>query len=464
MAEAKKLTDSRITALKRRSARYEVWDGEGFGVRVTPHGSKSFVWVYHFEGRPRRMTFGTYPQMTLADARVALSNARKALERGEDPGKRAVEGRQAERDAPTVDELCAEYLERHAKRKKKKRSADEDERQINRDVLPRWRGRKAKDITRRDVVAVLDAVVDRGAPVAANRLQALLSKLFRFAVDRGVVEHSPAEGIGRQHKERPRERALSADEIKAAWQALDRSTMELNLRRAAKLMLATAQRKSEVLGMREREIDRGAGLWTIPSERSKNGLPHVVPLSPLALSIIGEPAADEQNGSESKTEWIFPSTRTGEPYRGPSLDHAVRDLFVPRGRHKQKSGDPPPTKPVLANATLWERRQALEAQGKGKGNPEWDEITKQLEAEHWTPHDLRRTASTRMRELGVTRDDVGLVLNHRDKSVTGRVYDKYDGLEEKRRALALWSRRLEQIIRGDPAGSNVVQMPAAANA
>src|SRR3954469_2389237 len=123
-----KLTDRSIAALKPRGARYEVWDEgrKGFGVRVTPRGVKSFVWVYHFAGKPRRLTLGKYPALGLADAGVKLADAKHLLERGEDPGKLAVEERAVERKAETVEQLVTDYLERYAK--PRKRSASEDER------------------------------------------------------------------------------------------------------------------------------------------------------------------------------------------------------------------------------------------------------------------------------------------------------------------------------------------------
>jgi integrase len=457
MKAAPKLTDSRIAALKPRQERYEVWapNGGGFGVRVSPRGVKSFVLLYRRKGgggKARRLTLGNYPAMSLADANLAASNAHKALERGEDPAATKVTENRADRAAKTIAQLAADYLERHAR--PKKRSAAEDERRLNKDVLPFWRDRKVKAITLEDCVELLDRVTDRGAPVSANRLHALLVKLFKFARKRGVIKLSPYDataGAERPHTERPRKRELSAEEIAIAWAALDRSTMEQNLRRAARLKLTTAQRRAEVLGMQESEIDRSAALWTIPGARTKNGHAHIVPLSPLALEIIGPPPKAGEGEEADKPRWTFPSPRTGEPYRGPSLDHAVRDLFIPRERSKNRKSRKQKGAPIppLANVALLMKRDALEVKGKREGDPEWEEITKQIDAERWTPHDLRRTAATRMRELGITRDDVKLVLNHTDPSVTGRVYDQWHGLAEKRRALAAWAVWLERIISGE---------------
>ena len=111
-----RLTDRSIEALRPRAARYEIWDDarKGFGVRVSPRGGKSFVWVYHHEGRPRRLTFGTYPRLSLADAGVKLAEAKNLLAKGIDPGSRAVAERDAERHAETINELVASYLDRYA--------------------------------------------------------------------------------------------------------------------------------------------------------------------------------------------------------------------------------------------------------------------------------------------------------------------------------------------------------------
>src|SRR5205814_8607424 len=160
-----RLTDRSIEALRQKATRYEVWDEarKGFGVRVTPRGVKSFVWVYHFENRPRRLTFGTYPRLSLAGAGVKLAEAKNILAKGIDPGSSAV----AERHAETVEDLVSSYLERYAR--VRKRSASEDERILRKDALSRWAGRKVKDITRGDIVRLLNEIVDRGAPIPANR-------------------------------------------------------------------------------------------------------------------------------------------------------------------------------------------------------------------------------------------------------------------------------------------------------
>jgi len=407
-----KLTDRSLEALRPRAARYEVWDDarKGFGVRITPRGVKSFVWVYHFGGKPRRLTFGTYPRLTLADAGVKLAEAKQLLDAGVDPGSRVVAERAAERGAETVEELVAAYLDRYAR--PRKRSAAEDERILRKDVLSRWSNFKAKDITRRDIVKLLNEIVDRGAPIQANRTLTILRRMFKFAVGQAILDVSPCDQVEAPSSENERNRALSENEIRLLWHALDTASMEPNARRILRLMLATGQRKGEVMGIHAQEIDYDKGLWVLPGTRAKNGREHLIPLSEAALRVLAEAPANE-NG------YLFPSKLTGQPYRGQSIDHATRYLFDPRPiskakKRSQKKTQPPPL------AGLMER---------------------------FTPHDLRRTVATRMRELGISRGDVKMVLNHVETDVTAR-YDRYDGLAEKRRALDLWARRLEQIISG----------------
>jgi hypothetical protein len=173
-----RFTDRSIASLKPKAARYEVWeDGRtGFGVRVAPGGRKSWIYMYRFGGKARRMTFGPYPKVSLADARVQFAEAKRKLDIGIDPGAEAVNARHAERRAETVQELVDEYLAKWAR--SRKRSAAEDERCLNSDVLPYWKHRKAKSITRREVIVCLDRVTVRKlchVPFASSRTTALPS-------------------------------------------------------------------------------------------------------------------------------------------------------------------------------------------------------------------------------------------------------------------------------------------------
>src|SRR5205085_6249543 len=134
-----------------------------------------------------------------------------------------------ERHAETINELVASYLDRYARVRKP--SAAEDQRILRKDVLPRWARRKAKDITRRDIVRLLNEIVDRGAPIQANRTLTILRRMFRFAVGQAIIEASPCDQVEAPSAENDRDRALSEGEIRLLWQTLDTASMEPNARR-----------------------------------------------------------------------------------------------------------------------------------------------------------------------------------------------------------------------------------------
>ncbi len=393
-----RFTDKFIDALRPKTERFEKWEGGGFGIRVSPRGGKAWIWVYHFDGRPRRMTLGAYPALGLADARIKVGEARKLLECGIDPGDREVQRRKAERVAETMAELAEAYLEKWAR--PRKRSAAEDERILRKDVLPAWGRRKAKDIARRDVITLLDKIVERGSPIAANRTLAVVRRMFGWALSRDIVSANPCAGVKAPGQETRRDRVLIVDEIASLWRALDNPELAISktIRLALKLQLATGQRKGEVVGAEWAEFDLDEKVWTIPAGRAKNKLAHRVPLSPLALSVLRAANIEQQKGAAlDAPSWLFPSPRTGSPVTGPAVDHAMRN-----------------------------NRDAL-----GTGDA--------------TPHDLRRTAASHMTSIGISRLVVSKILNHAEPGVTA-VYDRHSYDREKRAALDAWSSRLEEII------------------
>lgn len=402
-----KLTDVQLRNLKPRKTRYEVWEdnGRGFGVRVTPRGTKSFIFLYRYGGKPRRLTLGTYPAMSLAEARKKHAEAWEMLTKGTDPGAQVVAERQEERRAPTVAELVVEYLERWAK--PRKRSWMADKRVLEKEVLPVWGRLKAKDLTRRDVIRLLDRILERNAPIQANRTFAIIRRMFNFAVERDLIAASPCVRVKAPAPENQRDRVLSAEEIRLLWQALEGEAMsrvDPLIKLALKLELVTAQRKSECCTAAWVDLDLEEGWWTIPGDLtplrrqhgvetglSKNRLPHRVPLSPLAREILLT-----ARSLAGDSPWVFPSFRTKGPITPAAINHAVR-------LHRERLGI------------------------------------------DFVPHDLRRTAASHMTSMGIPRLVVSKILNHVERGVTA-VYDRYSYDREKRQALEAWARRLQSII------------------
>lgn len=399
-----KFTDKAIAALKPKAERYEVWEGNGFGCRVTPRSVKSWVWLYRFQGKPRRMTFGTYPAMSLATARVKLAEAKKALTEDKDPGASQVVARQAERAAETVAELAADYLKKHAR--EKKRSAAEDERILCKDIVPAWGRRKTKEIRRRDVIALLDRIVERGAPIQANRTLAVVRKMFNWAISRDIVETNPCHMVKAPGKETRRDRVLGTEEARELWDSLKEAPMSDAIRLALQLQLVTAQRKGEIIAAEWCDIDLKEAIWTIPPEKAKNGMSHRVPLSPLALQLL-----EDIKAASGDARWLFPSPRGDKPITAPAVDYALR----------------------RSRGTIGVRNV--------------------------TPHDLRRTAASHMTGMGIARLTVAKILNHAEAGITA-VYDRHSYDREKRHALEAWAARLEEIISGNAFTDNVVPLAA----
>ncbi len=403
-----KFTDRSINALRPKGERYEVWeDGRtGFGVRVAPSGRVTWTYLYRFNGKARRMTLGTYPHLSLANARVKHAEAKRRLAAGRDPGVEMVEARRAERQAETVQDLVDEFLEKYSR--PRKRTADEDERCLKKDVLPYWGGQKAKSITRRDAIVLLDTIVDRGSPIMANRTLAVARRVFAFGVERDILEANPLLGIKPPAKEIRRDRILSDEEIMKFWSGLDRASMSEPVRLALKLLLITIQRRSEVVEATWPEFDMRNRIWVIGADRTKNGIAHTVPLSEPALEVL-----DRIKAIGGDSRWLFPSGRLEDR---------------PIGRR-------------LINHCLTANRETIEVN-------------------NLRPHDLRRTGARQMTAMGIPRLVVSKILNHADREVTG-VYDRHSYDAEKHQALETWGQRLEEIVSGRAATAvgNVVELP-----
>jgi len=390
-----KFTDKSIQALKPKKERYEVWDDgkRGFGIRVTPRGIKSFVWLYRFEKKTKRLTLGTYPKMSLYDAGKLLAEAKAKLNQEIDPGNELVQSRKEHRNAILIEDLVKDYLARHAR--PNKRSASEDERILNKDVLPRWGKRKAISISKREVISLLDEILERGAPIGANRTLACIRKMFNWSISRDILESNPCLSVKSPSTENRRDRVLTQEEIGIFWHTLPQTFMSPLIRLALKFQLVTAQRKGEVISATHSQFDLLKKIWIIPASNSKNRQAHRVPLSKLACEIYLQ-----IKSISSTSPFLFPSVKIDQAIRGSSVDHALR-----KNRH------------ILGVRDI-------------------------------APHDFRRTAASNMASFGINRLVLSKVLNHVDHSVTS-IYDRYSYDNEKREALEKWGRFLEQLINED---------------
>jgi integrase len=369
----------------------------------------------------------------LETARGKFDVARKKVKNGIDPMTEKEEKAEERRKTPTVTDLVDDYIKLHAKRFK--RSWEKDEQILNRDVVPLWGKKKAVDITKRNVLHLLEGIIDRGAPAMANNCFQIVRKMFNFAVERDILPLSPCTGIKLPSPKLTRERTLNEVEIKAMWGNLDKCAMSDEIRRSLKLILVTAQRPGEVIGMHTNEIDDR--WWTIPPERAKNGKTHRVYLTDTALELVGDlEVIDEETGKAKPKGFIFPT-----PHKKKERAIAPQALIVAVIR-------------ALASPALDE-----------KGNPVKDENGKpmtenKLDIDHFTPHDLRRTAATFMAQAGEMDEVIDAILNHAKQGVI-KVYNQYRYDKEKQAALESWERKLTSIITGKGAG-NVISIATAA--
>jgi integrase len=233
--------------------------------------------MYRHQGRQRWYTIGTYPPLSLAEARKIAKRKLADVQKGGDPATEAIEERKALEGRDTFAWLAGLYLEKHARPFKRASSVREDERNISRELLPLWGSRKATDISRADVITLIEDVAERPAKVQANRVLALISKIFNFGIQRDLVQNNPAHKVAKPGSEHERERTLKPEELRAVWNALAAEPRHFEI--MFKLSLLTGQRPGEVRGMTWPEIDLKGGWWTIPRERTKNKMTHRVPLT-----------------------------------------------------------------------------------------------------------------------------------------------------------------------------------------
>lgn len=410
----KELTVTMVSRLKapiEKGGRLWIADSlvPGFGVRVTDKGSKTYVLRTRYPGEASasRREIGKVGEIELTDARDKARGWLKLVSEGKNPAlveskKRNV---QIERDATTVNALLNAFVKRHVS---KLRSEDQITAALDRYVRPRIGDTSIYDLKRRQIVEMLDAVEDKAGPVMADRVLAHVRKAFNWQAARDDDFLSPiVRGMARtKPKERARQRVLTDDEIRDIWQALETAEVPSCYPRFVKMLLLTMTRRNESADMNASEIE--GDLWTIPGERYKNKLDHVVPLSLNAKALVGA----EPKG------FVFSTTDGRRPFSGFSKAKISLDSEIAKGRKK-------------------------EGRAKMPG---------------WTLHDLRRTARTLMSRAKVPEDHAERAMGHVIAGVRG-TYDRYSFLDEKREAFQKLADLVAVIL--TPPADNVVLLAGA---
>jgi integrase len=411
------LTDAAVRRLKPPSkGQVDHFDQgyPGLALRISYGGRRTWFFFNRWDGKLHRARLGTYPAMSLAEARDAWREAREKTDRGIDPSFRKPKDVNS-----TVEGIADEFLKRHVANLKP-RTIEEYTRPVEKLIKPQWGHRAPKDITRADILALLDDVAEKSGPIAANRTLSLVRKFWNWAVERGIVDSSPAGAIKPYAKERSRDRVLTDDEIAHLWPALDE--MGYPFGDFMKVLTLTAQRRQEVATMQWTDIDLSADppTWTLPRSATKGDREHVVPLSEQVVAVLSDVPRFKANA------YIF-TTKPGRPISGFSK----------------------------AKATV--NRKALEAAQKAaKEDGEDPEAVTALPA--WRMHDLRRTAASNMARMGFPPHVVAAVLNHSPGSTQGvtAIYNRYAYADEKAAALTAWARHVTSIL--EPSDENIVEL------
>jgi integrase len=291
----KKLTDADVKSLKApEHGRIELRDSDvrGLAIRVTERGAKSWVlWYWNPAAkRKRRLTLGEYPAISLAKARELARKHKNTIAEGGDPAvaKQIATTQQAPK---TVGEAMALYVEES--KRNKQRSWKNKMWLARKHLLPVWRSRLLQDITRANVVELLNRIAraeHRGRPTkgtAANRVASLLSGLFSWAISQALCDVNPVRDTRRPTEEQPREFTLPGDQVRKIWRVV-KTLEDARVRDFYRLTFLTCGRRGEVLGMRWDDLDLDEGVWTVPRARTKNKQVWRVPLTSTALSLLRE--------------------------------------------------------------------------------------------------------------------------------------------------------------------------------
>ena len=419
-----------------------LWDEDvaGFGLKITPAGSKVFIYQYRL-ARPgeaertaaKRYTIGKFGPITPDQARKRAKELAALVLQGIDPRQREIDAIAAQDEAARAkaerkrlegellfEKVAERWLEHYEDEKGRRASTVGHASQIVRTHLkPALTGKALPHITRADLQAIIDGIPVKHRAVR-RAVYAYASVLFGWALKRGDITDNPITTLAKPEAPKARDRVLTDDEMAAVWKAA--LTLDAPFGPFFRLAILTGQRRSEVAGMNWAELDRATATWTIPANRAKNGVAHIVPLADSAIAELDALSLTAQVKAEAEAP---------DPKRWPKVG-----IVMPTSRKTAITGF---TKPKAA---------LDEAIAKAnEGTP----------LAPWRLHDLRRTLATGLQRIGVRWEVTEAVLNHVSgaKSGVAGIYQRHDWADEKRAALAGWAAHLKEIITNQAEASNV---------
>lgn len=391
------LTHRAVEAMRPGSEAYRVSDIRcpGLGIRVAASGTKSWEAVYRIRGTStvKRKALGSFPSVTLEDARSRAAALTSAAQMGKDLLEQEAQARAELASRTTVGNLIDEYVRRACG---KLRTRHEISLRLKR-ALSSLTEKPAEDVKRRDLRKLLDAVSDRGAPREAEKQRQSIGAMFNWATSQDIVSTSPIRGLKAYSSGEARDRVLTPEEIRIFWNWLDFADLTVDMADALRLQLCLGARIGETAGMRAEELNSTNWQWTLPAARSKNKKVRITPIVGIARKILSE--------------------RLRIVTAGP--------LFINETGAALRSND-------VGSAIVTRR--------------------KRIPLDHFVSHDIRRTVATQLIEIGMNYDIVAAVLGHeagdRNTRTLVKHYVRSDLIPQKTVALKAWDDRLARIIDG----------------
>jgi integrase len=396
------LTDAALKHLKGKEKIYKITDRDGMYALVAPSGQITFRYDYRLNSRRETLTIGRYGQdgISLAQARERCLAARKMVAEGQSPAQEKQREKRRIKTSQNFGEFGTQWMKtaRMAESTRAMRKAIFD-----RDILPLWKKRLLAEITPEDLRHLCTKVKDRGAPATAIHVRDIVKQIYAFAILNGEKVANPADEVGPASIATfiPKDRSLSPSEIKIAFEQLEHVPTLPTIRLGLRLILLTLVRKSELLDAVWDEVDFENALWSIPKERMKRAKPHNVYLSQQALDIM---IALKTCAGNSR--YLLPS---------------------------RYDADAPMSRATFNRITV-----AIAERAKKAG----------LALEPFTVHDLRRTGSTLLNELGFNRDWIEKCLAHEEGRSSRGVYNKAEYKDQRRHMLQEWADMIDAWIAG----------------
>lgn len=386
------LTDTQLKRAKARAKPYELPDGAGLVAEVMPSGTVAWRYRYRLDGKREKVSIGKYPAVSLAKARAKAAEFAVMVAAGESPMREKKAEKLARHTPHILEDFAKLWLTEVVEKTRK--DSEQIRRYLHKDVFPAFGRKRLAEVTPADVLALTDRIKARGSEQAALLIRNILKRLYAYAIARQVVDTNPAAAIQARYiaQSKTRDRVLSKDEIAQVMRTVYRSSMRTANKLALHMLLLTMVRKTELTEARWEHVDMKRGEWHIPEP--KNGKPHIVYLSEQAKALF-----EEMRAMAGDSPFVLPSrSNPRKPIAASTLNHALEALGIETDRG-------------------------------------------------FVIHDLRRTASTHLHEVGFASDVIEKALNHTIGGVRG-VYNRAEYASQRRDMLQQWADMVDQWVKG----------------